>query len=117
MVSDKNRADYFEAAAKLNSNYKMIADLMINKKLDADFSEPAGLVRKIVELTKVEYSSPDDVGNAVDNVLAEQEKAVNDYKNGNGNVIGFLIGMVQKKLQGKGNPQLVREQLLERIQK
>lgn len=121
LVSEAPRAEYFESAVGIGSSLslsaKTIADLMINKKMDAQFPEPAGLVRKIVELTKVAYSSQDDVENAVKSVLMENEKAVGDYKNGNGNVIGFLIGMVQKKLQGKGNPQLVREKLLERIQK
>lgn len=120
LVLDKERADYFEEVVKLGQggplSAKMVADLMINKKMDADFPEPAGLARKIIELTKVEHSMPEEVENAVKSVLIENEKAVNDFKSGNGNVIGFLIGMVQKKLQGKGNPQLVREKLLERIQ-
>jgi len=120
LTSDKDRADYFEEAAKLGQgatlSAKIIADLMINKKLDAEFPEPAGLVRKIVELTKMKYAPQDEVENAVKSVLMENEKAVKDYKEGNGNVIGFLIGMAQKKLQGKGNPQLVREHLLKNIQ-
>lgn len=124
LVSDLNRADYFEESIRLaplaqdkGLSPKIIADLMINKKLDAEFPEPAGLVKKIVELTKVEYSSGDEVESAVNLVIMDNEKAVNDYKNGNGNVIGFLIGMVQKRLNGKGNAQTVREKLLERIQK
>jgi Asp-tRNA(Asn)/Glu-tRNA(Gln) amidotransferase B subunit len=47
----------------------------------------------------------------------ENEKAIKDYQAGNGQVVGFLIGMVQKKLEGKGNAQAVREKLLERLQK
>jgi len=115
LVSDLDRSNYFEEAAKLNNNYKMLADLMINKKLDAEFPEPAGLVRKIVELTKVDYASTEEVASAVNLVIMDNDKAVNDYKNGNGNVIGFLIGMVQKRLQGKGNTQMVREKLMERL--
>ena len=85
---------------------------MVNKKLDHEYPEPAGLVKKIVELTKVVYSSNDDVENAVKSVLMENVKAVRDYQNGNGNVIGFLIGMVQKELKGKGNTQTVREKIV-----
>jgi aspartyl-tRNA(Asn)/glutamyl-tRNA(Gln) amidotransferase subunit B len=121
LVSDLDRSDYFEEAVKLGAkddiSPKTIADMMINKKLDLEFPEPAGLVRRILEISTIEYASSDDVEKSVASVLTENEKAVNDYKSGNGNVIGFLIGMVQKKLQGKGNAQLVREKLLERLQK
>lgn len=120
LISDKPRADYFEEAVKTGQgsplSAKMIADLMINKKMDQDFPEPAGLVRKIVELTNVEYTSSDETVSAVKNVISSNEKAVNDYKDGNGNVIGFLIGMVQKELKGQGSTQVVREKLLEMLQ-
>jgi aspartyl-tRNA(Asn)/glutamyl-tRNA(Gln) amidotransferase subunit B len=121
LVSDKNRADYFEETIKLGQggtlSPKMIADLMINKKLDSGFPEPAGFVRKILELTNVEYATQSVTEVAIIEVMSENQKAVGDYKNGNGNVIGFLIGMVQKKLKGKGNSQTVREKLLEELQK
>lgn len=48
-------------------------------------------------------------------VLMEEPKAVSDYKNGKGAVVGFLIGMVQKKLKGKGKTDVVREKLLEKL--
>lgn len=120
LISDKTRADYFEESVKigqgLSLSAKTIADLMINKKLDSQYSEPAGLVKKIVELSKVEYASSDEVSLAVKNVITANKKALNDYKNGNGNVIGFLIGMVQKELKGKGSPSAVREKLMEKLQ-
>jgi len=50
LISDKARADYFEESVKLgqpqNLSAKMIADLMINKKLDSEFPEPAGFIKK-----------------------------------------------------------------------
>jgi aspartyl-tRNA(Asn)/glutamyl-tRNA(Gln) amidotransferase subunit B len=119
LASDKVRADYFEEAVKLGSSSslsaKTIADIMVNKKLDSQFPEPAGLVKKIIEIGSIEYSSNDDVENAVKSVLIENGKAVKDYQSGNGNVVGFLIGMVQKKLEGKGNPQIVREELTKKL--
>lgn len=120
LVQDKSRSEYFEEAVKLaqgqSLSAKMVADLMINKKLDSGFPEPAGLIKKIVEITSVTYAGQGDTDVAIAEVLGENAKAVNDYKNGNGNVIGFLMGMVQKKLNGKGNPRGVREKLLERLQ-
>lgn len=120
LVSDKARADYFEDAVKRGQgrtlSAKMVADLMINKKLDLEYPEPTGLVRRILELTSVEYATQSATEVAIIEVVAENAKAVIDYKNGKGEVVGFLIGMVQKKLQGKGNPQTVREELLKKIQ-
>lgn len=121
LVADRGRAGYFETAVALglkeNISAKTLVDLMINKKLDNQFPEPAGLVKRIVEISTIQYSSNDDVVNAVKSVLIENERAVKDYQAGNGNVIGFLMGMVQKKLHGEGNPKLVREKLLEKLQK
>ena len=123
LVSDLYRANYFEESIRLASlaqehgvSPKLIADMMINKKLDAQYPEPAGMVKKIVELTSVEFASNDSVVSAVKSVLIENEKAVKDYQNGNGNVIGFLIGMTQKKLQGTGNPKLVSETIIKHLQ-
>ena len=121
LVADIKRSKYFEEAVilgqKENISAKMLADLMINKKLDAEFSEPAGLIRKVLELTSVEYAGQGETEIAIVEVLAEQQKAVNDYKNGKGEVVGFLIGMVQKKLKGKGKPQTVSEGLRKELQK
>ena len=119
LVSDPQRTDYFEKAVSLGSEFslsaKLIADLMINKKLDQNFPEAAGLIRKIVELTKVEYAGAEETDLAVTEVITEQEKAVKDYRSGKGEVVGFLMGMVQKKLAGKGNSNLIREKLMNKL--
>lgn len=119
LVSDKNRADYFEAALRLAQgkliSAKVIAGVMVNKKLDEQFPEPAGLVKKIKELFKVEPASSDEVADAVRDVLAAEPKAINDYNKGKGEVVGFLIGQVQKRLKGKGDTQKVKKLLLERL--
>jgi len=119
LISDPGRSSYFEEAVGLGKNWnlsaKLIADLMINKKLDLQYPEPAGLIRRVVEIIKVEYSGGSDVEMAVNKVVAEESKAVKDYNNGKGEVVGFLMGMVQKKLKGKGNPSMVREKLLNKL--
>lgn len=121
LVSEPNRADYFEKVIALKKgsplSAKMVADLMINKKMDLDYPEPAGFVKKIVEVTKIDFATDEETIKAIKDVVFEQENAVTDYKNGKGQVIGFLIGMVQKKLGGKGNPKLVSESLIKELQK
>lgn len=120
LVGDLSRANYFEEAVKTGEKFgisgKITADLMINKKLDIQFPEPAGLIKKITEITGVKYATDKEVESAVNLVIMDNGKAVKDYKNGNGNVIGFLIGMVQKRLSGKGNAQVVRERLLKNLE-
>ena len=120
LVSDKTRADYFEESVRLDNRRtipKTIADLMINKKLDTQFPEPAGLVKRILETTNVEYSGQGEVEIAASEVIAENKKAVDDYKSGKGEVVGYLIGMVQKKLKGKGKAQVVKDALISKLQK
>lgn len=115
------RAQYYEEAVKIglgsSVSPKLIADLIKNKRFDETFPEPAGLIKKIVELTSVEYSGTAEVENAVAEAINENQKAVADYKAGKGAAIGFLIGIVQKKLNGKGNPKLVQEAITKLVQK
>lgn len=121
LIQDLARADYFEEACKVEKSdlisAKTIADLMVNKNLDQEFPEPAGMVKKIIELTKKEYASEEEVARAVQKVIKDNGKAVADYRNGKGQIIGFLIGQVQKELKGQGNPISVSSKLLELIQK
>ena len=80
---------------------------LLNQQIQKVFPEAAGLVKKIKELTKVEYLPESEVVSAIDHVLSTNSAVVDSYKNGKGQVIGFLIGQVQKKLQGKGDPKMI----------
>ncbi len=52
----------------------------------------------------------------VQEVLAKNEKAVSDYKNGK-NVTGFLVGQCMKASKGQGNPQLINKLLAAELAK
>ena len=116
LISDLSRANYFEVASKLAPNLtKTIANAMINQNLDKNFEEPAGLVKKLIELTKTDFSPASDVEQGIREVLSENPDVVTSYKNGKGQVVGFLIGQVQKKLSGNGDPKLISSKLLESL--
>lgn len=118
LASDLNRANYFENAVKLAPDMtKSIANLMINKNMDNDFPEPAGLIKKIKEITTVEFAKPEELNAAVLEAVSNNPDIVTSYKNGKGQVIGFLIGQVQKALSGKGDPKMISSKLLEELQK
>lgn len=46
-------------------------------------------------------------------VLAQSQKVVSDYRKGNKNAFHALVGQMMKRTQGKGNPQIISELLTE----
>jgi aspartyl-tRNA(Asn)/glutamyl-tRNA(Gln) amidotransferase subunit B len=52
---------------------------------------------------------------AVDAVLAENPKAVADYRSGNARALGALVGLVMKRMGNKANPTVVNRILAERV--
>ena len=121
LVSTAELVKYFEEAVAVGKAHqvaaKTIAGLIVNKKLQDHFVEPASLIKKIVELTKKEYSTKEQTNDAIGLVLVEQIKAVSDYQNGKAEVLGFLVGAVQQKLKGKGSPAHILELLKENLYK
>lgn len=119
LISDLTKADYFEEAAKLaekhNLSPQFLADLIVNKKMMESFPEPAGLVKKALELVKKDFASYEETKKAVSEVIIEEKKAVADFQAGNGRVMGYLIGMVQKKLKGKGDVKVIEKILKEKL--
>jgi aspartyl-tRNA(Asn)/glutamyl-tRNA(Gln) amidotransferase subunit B len=69
------------------------------------------------EKNLLQVSDEGAIAAIVDEVLADptSAKAVEDIKNGNDKVIGFLVGQVMKKSQGKANPALAQKLIRERI--
>jgi aspartyl-tRNA(Asn)/glutamyl-tRNA(Gln) amidotransferase subunit B len=53
------------------------------------------------------------IAKAIKEVLAENLKAVEDYKKGKGNALQFLFGKVMIKLEGQGNPEAIKKSLEE----
>lgn len=53
----------------------------------------------------------------IKNVLKENEKSVNDYKNGKDNALKYLMGMVMKQTKGTYNPKDVNQTLISLLSK
>ncbi len=77
--------------------------------MDIDNVLPATLVKSILAATAVSSISDEDLDKAVKTVLVAQPKAVEDYKKGKEQALGFLLGQVMKIV--KGNAGLVREKI------
>ena len=52
----------------------------------------------------------------VQDVLADNQKAIDDYKVGK-NVTGFLVGQCMKASKGQGNPQMINKLLAQELAK
>jgi len=53
----------------------------------------------------------------VSQVLAENPKAIADYKSGKTNVVGWLMGQVMKKSGGKADPKMATSLLRTELEK
>ncbi|MCP9370302.1 hypothetical protein, partial [Lentilactobacillus kefiri] len=42
-------------------------------------------------------------------------KSIEDYQNGKGRAIGFLVGQIMKQTHGKANPKIVNKLLIKNL--
>jgi aspartyl-tRNA(Asn)/glutamyl-tRNA(Gln) amidotransferase subunit B len=55
------------------------------------------------------------LGPAIDEVMAENPRQVEQYRSGKKTVLGFLVGQVMKKTKGQANPALVNQLLQKKL--
>lgn len=90
----------------------------IAKKVFAHLVENGGDPEEYVKREGlVQISDEGELRNIVNQVLDENEKSVQDYKDGKKKAIGFLVGQVMKATKGQANPQMVNKLLQEEIEK
>ena len=101
--------------------YKAVADLVTGGKLSSSNAKaliiellsvdalPESVEHFAEEKGYVQVSDEGEIAKVVEQVLAANEKAATDVKNGEMKAIGFLVGQVMKLSQGKANPQMAQE--------
>ena len=60
-------------------------------------------------------SNEEEMRNLVREVLNSNPKAVEEYRGGRANVLGFLVGQCMRRSEGKGNPQIINKLLAEQL--
>lgn len=63
----------------------------------------------------VQITDEDALTKIIDQVIAENPKAVEDWRGGQERAVGFLVGNVMRLTQGKASPDLVNKILKERL--
>ena len=82
---------------------------------EAEQTDGYGLL-DLYKTQQISYiSDEEELLRLINEVIGENHKAVDDYNKGRQEVMGFLIGQVQKKVQGKANVNLVKKLLLEKL--
>jgi aspartyl-tRNA(Asn)/glutamyl-tRNA(Gln) amidotransferase subunit B len=69
------------------------------------------------QLGLVQESNEEELAKVVEEVLANNQKIVDDYRGGNTRAFGALVGQTMKATQGKGNPPIINKLLHERLDK
>jgi len=119
LTRDQEAAEYFEQAVKLgedkNISPKQIANHIINKKPDLSATSPSDVISQIAKASQTEDISEDELTQIITKVLKENEKAVQDYKNGKETVIMFLVGQVMRQIGKKIDAQKVRSLIITNI--
>jgi len=92
-----------------NSSAKKVFDTIIQQ--DGD---PEELVKS---LGLEQIGTSKELENAIESVIQENPSEVASYKSGKDRLLGFFVGQVMKKTGGKGNPKIIQELFIARIQK
>lgn len=69
----------------------------------------------IAEKGLAQVSDNDALDKIADEIIAQNEKVVEEYKKGKENAIGFLIGQAMRKTQGKANPKIMGDIIKRRL--
>jgi aspartyl-tRNA(Asn)/glutamyl-tRNA(Gln) amidotransferase subunit B len=116
-INEKNRKIIFDSVFELISENKissngaksLIESLLVESEniLNInDYAEEKGLLQ---------VSDSNEIESIVDTVLEANPKPVEDIKNGEIKVIGFLVGQVMKESKGKANPAMVQKIIRDKL--
>ena len=87
------------------------------KILSQIYNEPNAEIEAIIDKEGFRQVNDDSQIKAwIDEVISANPKQVEDYKNGQEKMLGFLVGQVLKKSNKKANPKIVNELLREKLQ-
>ena len=62
-----------------------------------------------------QLSDTDALEVIINDVVAQNHKAVDEYTSGKENALQFLVGQIMKASKGAANPQVAREMLLKKL--
>ena len=98
---------------------KLITDGTISSKMAKKVfkgiiagEEPASYAK---EHGLVQLSDPKELQPIIDDILANNQQSIEDFKNGKDRAVGYLVGQIMKQTRGKANPQVVNKLLMKSL--
>ena len=92
-----------------------ISGPLAKKAFEETFTTGLGLSAVVAKEQMVQISDSGELAIIIDRVIAENEKAVADYRAGKEASLTFLIGQVMKASRGKANPAVVRPIIVDKL--
>lgn len=106
--------------ANLSGMIKLIDDGTISSKMAKKVFKGIVAGENPAEYVKahglVQLSDPAQLQPIIDEILANNEQSVTDFKNGKDRAVGFLVGQIMKQTKGQANPQVVNQLLMKSLQ-
>ena len=88
----------------------------IAKKVFPELAANGGDAKQIMEdKGLVQISDEDTLKQYVNEALDNNPQSVEDYKNGKGKAMGYLVGQIMKASKGQANPQIVNKLLKQEL--
>ncbi len=88
---------------------KTVFDIILTEDKDIDTIIEEKSLSQVSDISALE--------DIADEVLAANEKSVNDYNNGKTNALGYLVGQCMKASKGKANPGIMKDIILKKLTK
>ncbi|HSX43676.1 MAG TPA: Asp-tRNA(Asn)/Glu-tRNA(Gln) amidotransferase subunit GatB [Candidatus Saccharimonadales bacterium] len=110
-LKDGVRNNLYEALHKLVKTGSLSATnakALLTNLLEAGIA-PENMEKYAEEQGLIQVSNEGEIIKIVEQVIKENPQAAEDIKNGEMKAIGFLVGQVMRKSQGKANPGLAQE--------
>lgn len=116
LVLNRKKATFFEEILQLsqkdNLDNQKLVNALLNKKIAFELSDKATVVLEKFKAANTNDNVDDkELETAINQVLKNNQDAVEKYKAGKTAVIGFLIGQVMKELGKKADVNLVRQKI------
>ncbi len=123
LTKDSKVADFYEKAVKslqkenISNLAQKVANAIVNRKIELKTFSVEEFAKEFLKLYKPIKTDLKLVEEVVKKVIANNQKAVEDFKKGKENAAMFLVGQAMRELRGKADANKVKEIVIEFLRK